>query len=470
MNEFMNDNFLLKNKVAVNLYTNYAQNLPIIDYHCHLDAKDIYEDVHFENITGLWLSGDHYKWRFMRAAGIEEKFITGDAPDKDKFIKWSEALSEAIGNPLYHWSHLELKKYFGFNSHITKENAEELWFSLNNKLKENSMSAKSIIKASNVSLLCTTDDPADNLYYHELLSKDNSFDTVVLPAFRPDNAMNINKPEYLTYLDKLGVSAGITIDSFDALKEAVKSRMHYFNDHGCLIADHGLTKMVYADYEDSEIEKIFTERLKGNFPSKENFEKFVTAFLLFVHTEYSKLNWTSQLHYGCRRDNNSKMFEQIGPNTGFDAIEPDSGTSNLAPFFDRLCVDNSLPRTIVYSLNPEDNAAIDTIIACFNENPFVCKIQHGSAWWFNDHKPGMEAHLEALAASGNLAGFVGMLTDSRSFVSYTRHDYFRRILCNYLGTLVENNEFPEDYAILSDIVEKICYKNAFNYFKFNLGK
>lgn len=470
MNEFIKNDFLLKNATAVKLYNEYAKNLPIIDYHCHLEAKDIYEDVRFENITDLWLSGDHYKWRFMRAAGIEERFITGNASAKDKFVKWIEALSEAVGNPLYHWSHLELKKYFGFDSYVTKDNAEMLWLTLNTKLAEENMSARSIINSSGVKLLCTTDDPADNLYYHDLLSKDESFHTVVLPAFRPDNAMNIKKPDYISYINKLGNIAGIKIDSFKALKDALKSRMLYFNNHGCVLADHGLTKMVCADYEDVEIENIFQERLSGKLPSKEECEKFETAFLLFLHREYSKLDWTSQIHYGCRRDNNSKMFEILGPNTGFDAVEPDSGTENLAPFFDRLCFDNSLPRTIVYSLNPGDNAAIDTIIACFNENPFVCKMQHGSAWWFNDHKPGMENHLETLASGGNLSGFVGMLTDSRSFVSYTRHDYFRRILCNYLGTLVENNEFPDDYTVLSEIVEKICYKNAVNYFKFDLSK
>lgn len=466
MKKFLNDDFLLSNDIAKRLYNDNAKDAPIIDYHCHISAKDIAEDINFKNITELWLGGDHYKWRYMRACGIEEKYITGNASDKDKFLKWIEALSYAVGNPLYHWSHLELKTYFDFDSYVTKDNAEKLWEYLNNCLSEKNMSARSIIESSNVALLCTTDDPADDLKYHEAINSDKSFKPAVLPAFRPDNAMLIAKSDYLSYLEKLEAVSGITIDSFAALKEAIKNRMLYFSNHGCKISDHGLTRMVFEPYTEDEIEKIFKKRLDGTIPTSCEESKFMTAFLMFVHEEYAKLDWTSQLHYGCIRDNNTKMYNLLGPNTGFDAVSPSTGTDKLGLFLDALCVKDALPRTIVYSLNPEDNAAIDTIIACFNDSSAVCKIQHGSAWWFNDHKLGMETHLKTLASNGNLSGFVGMLTDSRSFVSYARHDYFRRILCNYLGTLVESGEFPDDYEILGDIAEQISFKNALTYFDF----
>lgn len=463
---FLKNNFMLSNQTAVMLYEKYARNLPIVDYHCHIDAKDIANDVRFENITKLWLGGDHYKWRFMRACGIDEKYITGDASDKEKFIKWCEALSSAIGNPLYHWSHLELKKYFGFDSYVTADNAEELWNTLNKKLKDNDMSARSIIKASNVALLCTTDDPTDDLCFHETIKEDSTFETKVLPAFRPDNAMMLKKEGYLDYIAKLEDVSGIKIKSFDDLKKAIISRIDFFDRHGCVLADHGLTQMVCDKYKEDEIEKIFTNRLNGVMPSESECRKFYTAFLLFSFEEYRKRDWTGQLHYGCRRDLNSAMFKLLGPNTGFDSVNPNSGTEYLADFLDALCSKNALPRVIVYSLNPIDNAAIDTVIGAFNDSSAVCKIQHGSAWWFNDHKIGITNHLETLAANGNLAGFVGMLTDSRSFVSYERHDYFRRILCNYVGTLIENGEFPDDETIAGKIISDISYNNAINYFKF----
>lgn len=466
MKQFLNDDFLLTNKVAVRLYNENAKEAPIIDYHCHIDAKDIALDVRFDNITKLWLGGDHYKWRYMRACGIDEKYITGNASDKEKFIKWIEVLSTAIGNPLYHWSHLELKTYFDFDSYVTKENAEKLWDYLNNMLIERSLSARSIIEASNVALLCTTDDPADDLKYHEELRKDKSFKTVVLPAFRPDNAMLIGKIDYPDYLKRLEKASGTDINSFSDLKEALIKRMEYFAKFGCKLSDHGLTKMVYEPCTEEEADIIFKKRLNEESLSDIEIDKFTTAFLTFLHKEYKKIDWTSQLHYGCLRDNNKKMFEAIGPNTGFDAISPISGTENLGLFLNNLCENDSLPRIIIYSLNPVDNAAIDTIAACFNDSSAVSKIQHGSAWWFNDNKLGMENHLKTLASNGNLSGFVGMLTDSRSFVSYTRHDYFRRILCNYIGTLVEHNEFPDDEKLLGEIIENISFKNALKYFGF----
>lgn len=459
----MNENFLLKNECARKLYNNYAKDLPIIDYHCHIDAKEIAENKSFKNITELWLGGDHYKWRYMRACGISEDLITGSASDKDKFLAWTSCLASAIGNPLYHWSHLELKKYFDFNDHVTCSNGEELWEMCNEKLKP----CQDIIKESNVEVICTTDDPVDSLEYHKAIKNDPSIKFKVLPAFRPDNAMALNKDSYTDYIYQLTKASGVKIFSFKDLKRALSNRMDYFNENGCKLSDHGLVSLIYAPASDMEIEKIFSNRLRGIYPTSDEINRFNTAMLLFLHKEYVRLGWVSQLHYGCKRDNNTKMFEAIGPNTGFDCIEGYTPGDDLANFLNALNNDNALPKIIVYSLNPNDNALIDTIIGCFQEGPVTNKIQHGSAWWFNDNKLGMEEHLKTLAAYGNLSGFVGMLTDSRSFVSYTRHDYFRRILCNFIGELVEKDEFPEDYEILGEIIHNICYYNAKYYFDFN---
>lgn len=467
MKNFLDNDFLLNKSTAVKLYNEFSKNMPIIDYHCHIDAKEIANDIRFENITKLWLGGDHYKWRYMRACGIEEKYITGNASDKEKFIKWIEALSYAAGNPLYHWSHLELKKYFGFDSFVTPGKAEELWDYLNSRLSSTNMSARSVIADSNVALLCTTDDPTDNLYYHELLKKDTSFKTKVLPAFRPDNAVLIGKADYLDYLTKIETTFGSVIKSYSDLKNFLSERIVFFNNHGCRLADHGLNEMIYEPCSEDEAAGIFAKKLNGDILSVKEINKFITSLLIYLHKEYKKYNWTSQLHYGCIRDNNAKMYQSIGPNTGFDAININSGTEKLAPFLNALCDNDALGRIIVYSLNPADNNAIDTIIACFNDSSDVCKIQHGSAWWFNDSKTGIESHLATLASNGSLANFVGMLTDSRSFVSYTRHDYFRRILCNYVGTLIENGEFPDDDSLTGEIIRNISYNNALRYFNFD---
>ncbi|MBO4310834.1 MAG: glucuronate isomerase [Lachnospiraceae bacterium] len=466
MKKFMDEDFLLSNDVAKKLYFDYAANCPIIDYHCHIDAKEIAENRRFENITKLWLGTDHYKWRYMRSMGVDEAFITGDASDKEKFIKWIEVLSTAIGNPLYHWSHMELKKYFGFEGYVKKENAEELWNLCNKRLEEADFCARGIIEKSNVSILATTDDPADSLEYHINLSKDPSFKCRVLPAFRPDNALAINKENYLEYLKRLSDVCGFKIDSFDAFKKALASRIDFFKENGCRIADHGLTYIPYKPIGEKEANVLLKKRLNNILPSDEETEKFQTAVLTFLHSYYRESGIVSQLHFGCKRDNNSDMFEKIGPNTGFDCIASETSGDTLANFLDMLNRENALGKMIIYSLNPNDNDIIDTIMSCFQDDEAVCKIQHGSAWWFNDNKTGMEKHLNSLANNTNLSGFVGMLTDSRSFVSYTRHEYFRRILCNYIGTLVEKGEFPEDYDILGEIIQNISFKNALNYFGF----
>ena len=442
MKKFMDVDFLLNSEIAKKLYNDHAKNMPIIDYHCHIDAKDIAEDKKFKNITELWLGGDHYKWHYMRAAGIDERYITGNADDKEKFFKWIEVLSSAIGNPLYHWSHMELKKYFGFNGYVKKENASEIWDTCNGVIASDDFSARKIIEKSGVEVLCTTDDPVDSLEYHESIAREGSFKCKVLPAFRPDNAFLTEKKDYVEYIGKLSDVSGFPIQSFDDLKKALSERIVYFKERGCVISDHGLLYIPFAPVTDEKADELFKKRLKGIMPDPSESEQFMTSVLLFLHKEYKKAGFISQLHFGCKRDNNSIMFEKIGPNTGFDCISSNAPTDKLADFLDYLNRNDSLGKMIVYSLNPEDNNLIDTVLACFQTGESVCKMQHGSAWWFNDNKTGMENHLNSLANNTALSGFVGMLTDSRSFVSYTRHDYFRRILCNFIAEKVIKGEFP----------------------------
>lgn len=464
----MDENFLLSTETAKTLFHEYAEKTPVLDYHCHINPKEIAEDRQFENITQVWLGGDHYKWRFMRSCGVDEHYITGDAPDKEKFFKWAECLGKAIGNPLFHWSHLELQRYFGYHGVLNKNTAEEVWELCNKKLAEPSMSVRSLIKQSGVTLICTTDDPVDSLEWHKKIAEDASFDVQVLPAWRPDKAMNIEKPDYPDYLEKLSAVSGIQITSFAALKDALKKRMEFFASMGCSVSDHALEYVMYVPAKEADLEQIFDKRLKGNSISKEEELKFKTAFMLFAGREYSRLNWAMQLHYGCKRDNNTLMFEKLGPDTGYDCINNYAPSAQMADFLNALIRTNELPRTIIYSLNPNDNQAIGTILGCFQDSTAVAKIQQGSAWWFNDHKTGMTEQMISLANLGNLSGFVGMLTDSRSFLSYTRHEYFRRILCDLIGTWVENGEFPNDQDTLGEIVKDISYYNAVRYFGFKL--
>ena len=468
MKQFMDDNFLLQTEAAQQLYHNYAENMPILDYHCHINPQEIYEDRQFENITQVWLGGDHYKWRFMRSCGVDEKYITGDASDKEKFLKWAEVLGKAIGNPLFHWSHLELKKYFGYNGVLNKKTVEEVWELCNKKLAEPSMTVRNIIKQSNVTLICTTDDPVDSLEWHKKLAEDNSFDVQVLPAWRPDKAMNIEKVTYLDYMAQLEAASGMKIATFADLKKALCNRMDFFASMGCNVSDHALEYVMYAPATEDEIEAIFAKRLAGNGVSREEELKFKTAFMIFVGNEYARRDWVMQLHYGCKRDNNTPMFDRLGPDTGYDCINNYAPSSEMADYLNALNQNGNLPKTIIYSLNPNDNQAIGTILGCFQDSTAVAKIQQGSAWWFNDHKVGMQDQMTSLANLGNLSGFVGMLTDSRSFLSYTRHDYFRRILCNLIGGWVDNGEFPADYDTLEEIVKGICYNNAVAYFGFDL--
>ena len=464
----MDKDFLLETETAQKLYHEYAAKMPILDYHCHINPQEIAEDRKFENITQVWLGADHYKWRQMRSNGVEEKYITGDASDCEKFQKWAETLEKAIGNPLYHWSHLELQRYFGYYGALNGETAEEVWNLCNAKLQEDGMSARNLIRQSNVTLVCTTDDPVDSLEWHEKIAADESFEVQVLPAWRPDKAMNLEKTDYLEYLKKLEVVSGVKIDSFASLIEALRIRMDYFAEHGCSVSDHGLEYVMYAPASEEEIEAIFAKRLRGEAVSRADELQFKTAYMVALGREYHKKNWVMQLHYGVKRDNNGMIFGKLGPDAGIDCINNYAPSSEMADYLNALAITDELPKTILYSLNPTDNAAIGTIIGCFQSEEARGKIQQGSAWWFNDNKQGMIEQMTSLANLGLLGNFIGMLTDSRSFLSYTRHEYFRRIMCNLIGGWVENGEYPADEKVLGRMVQDISYNNAVRYFGFNL--
>ena len=457
MKSFMDKDFLLSSGTARHLYHDIAAGLPIIDYHCHLDPKEIYEDRQFETITRLWLGGDHYKWRLMRWAGVDERFITGSAPDREKFQKWAETLGLAIGHPIYHWSHLELRSYFGYEGALNGDTAEEVWQLCNEKLKE--LSPRKLILDSGVKALCTTDDPADSLEWHKKIAEDESFGVQVLPSFRPDKALGIEKPDYPDYLKCLG-----GIGSFEQLLEVLKERLAFFVSQGCRVSDHGMESVPYAPASESEVEAIFQKRLAGEIPAEQEQKQFKTALLLALGREYHRLGVVMQLHIGVIRDNSHRVFRALGPDAGIDSIGDRPSIKDLAAFLNALDETDELPKTILYSLDPNDNAALVTVMGAFQNGEAAGKVQHGSAWWFNDHKAGMIDQLTTLAANGYLACFVGMLTDSRSFLSYARHEYFRRILCELLGSWVENGEYPNDEKALRTIVEGICFKNAERYF------
>lgn len=469
MKSFMDKDFLLETETAKTLFHNYGEKTPVLDYHCHINPMEIAQDRQFDNITQVWLGGDHYKWRLMRSCGIEEKYITGDASDYEKFCKWADCLGKAIGNPLFHWSHLELQRYFGYTGVLNSKTAPEVWNLCNEKLKDPSMSVRNLILKSNVTLICTTDDPVDTLEWHKQIAEDTSFPVKVLPAWRPDKAMNIEKADYLSYLDKLAEAAGTDkITTWGRLKDALIKRMEYFASQGCSVSDHALEYVMYVPADEDELEVIFLKRRNKMVLTRDEELKFKTAFMLFSGAQYHRLNWAMQLHFGCKRDNNTLMFEKLGPDTGYDCINNYAPSAQMSDFLNALAAGDSLPRTVLYSLNPNDNASIGTILGCFQDACARGKIQQGSAWWFNDHKTGMVEQMTSLANLGNLSGFLGMLTDSRSFLSYTRHEYFRRILCNMIGGWVENGEFPEDLEILGEIVKDISYENALRYFQFSL--
>ncbi len=469
MKQFMDKDFLLSTDMAKTLYHEYAEKMPILDYHCHINPQEIYEDRKFDNITQVWLGGDHYTWRQMRTNGVDEKYVTGDSSDREKFQAWAETMPKLIGNPLYHWSHLELRRYFGYEGYLNGDTAEEVWNLCNAKLQEDSMTVRNLIRQSGVTLICTTDDPVDTLEWHQKIAADDSFDVQVLPAWRPDKAMNVEKPTFVSYIAQLSQVSGIAITDLASLKEALKNRMAYFAANGCSVSDHALEYVMYAPASDEEVDAILKKGLKGEAISKEEELKYKTAFMLFVAREYNRLNWVMQIHYGCKRDNNAYMFEKLGPDTGYDCINNYAPSAQMADFLNALSATNDIPKTILYSLNPNDNASIASIIGCF-QGDIPGKIQQGSAWWFNDHKLGMIEQMSELANLGCLGNFVGMLTDSRSFLSYTRHEYFRRILCEMFGSWVENGEYPADMKALESMVRGISYNNAVKYFGFKLDE
>lgn len=469
MKAFLDDDFLLTTPTARRLYQ-VARSMPILDYHCHLDPKEIAQDRRFENITQVWLGGDHYKWRLMRANGVDEAYITGDAPDREKFQKWAETLELAIGNPLYHWSHLELRRYFGYEGVLNGDTAQEVWELCNQKLQEPGMSARNLIANSGVTLVCTTDDPADSLEWHQQLAQDSSFPVKVLPAWRPDAAMGLERPEYLDYLQRLGQAAGVEIRTYADLKKALLSRMAFFDKMGCRASDHALTAAVCQPASEEELERVFQKRLEGEPLTQEELAAFQTGFLRFVAGEYKRLGWVMQLHYGCRRNNNTRMFHKLGRDTGYDAVLQGTPSLEVAAFLDLLASQDALPRMVLYSLNPNDDEGLNSVIGCFQDGTPLGRIQQGSAWWFNDHKAGMVKQLTAFANGGLLGNFIGMLTDSRSFLSYPRHEYFRRILCELLGAWVENGEYPADWKALEKMVRGVCYNNAVKFFGFPLEK
>lgn len=461
---FINDDFLLQNKTARHLYHTYAEKMPIIDYHCHVPPQEIAEDRHFDNIAQIWLGGDHYKWRLMRSNGVPESEITGDADDKTKFRRFAEMLPRAIGNPMYHWTHLELKRYFGYDGILNEETADEVWQLCNEKLKSPEMSVRNIIVGSNVRAIGTTDDPIDDLRWHKRLAEDASYDVAVLPSFRPDRAVNIEKKDFSSYISLLSQASGIAISSVADVKKALSARLDYFCSLGCRATDHGLDYVMYEQASDAEVEEIFARVMNGGNISQVEVDRYKTAILLHLGREYAKRGLVMQIHYGVIRNANSEMFARIGADTGFDCISTRDSSAGLVRLLDALQKDGGLPKTVLYSLNPQDNEMLGTVIGCFQTSEARGKIQHGVAWWFNDTKSGMEKQLQSFANLSVLGNFIGMLTDSRSFLSYTRHEYFRRILCNMIGGWVENGEYPMDEKQLGRLVQDICYNNANRYF------
>ncbi|WP_367924783.1 glucuronate isomerase [uncultured Ruthenibacterium sp.] len=471
MKQFMDDNFLLETETARRLYHEHAAKMPIIDYHCHINPQEIAEDKRYDSITEVWLGGDHYKWRAMRCNGVQEADITGskDTDPYRTFEKWAETLPRAIGNPLYHWTYLELKKYFGITEPLNGKSAKAIYDKCNARLKDADMSVRGIIDQSNVKLICTTDDPVDSLEWHKKIKADPTCKVKVLPAFRPDKAFNIHKPEYASYMAKLAEVSGVEIKNFADVVKALYNRIDFFNEMGCRASDHALDYAVYADATEEELNAIVAKGLAGGAISAEELNKYKTACLLAVAKKYKEYGWVMQIHFGCIRDNNTAWYKKLGPDTGFDAVSNTHGADDLGKLMDAMAMTGDLPKMVLYSLNQYDNETIMTLAGAFQvDGQCASQIQMGSAWWFNDTKTGMEKQLTDFANLGVLGNFIGMLTDSRSFLSYTRHEYFRRILCNWIGNLVENGEYHADMETLGQLVEDISYNNTVKFFGFDV--
>jgi glucuronate isomerase len=468
MSTFINENFLLNNETAIELYNEYAKDMPIYDYHCHLSPKEIWEDKRFDNITQLWLYGDHYKWRAMRINGITEDYITGDKGDYDKFLAWAKTIPNCIGNPLYHWTQLELKRYFNIDELLNEDTAPVIWQKCNEVLQNKEFSARRLINRSNVKMIGTTDDPIDSLDYHKKIRKEGQLEAKVLPTFRPDKALEINKEGFSNWIKRLSEVTGISIKRYKDLLDALKDRVNYFNQEGCRMSDHSLSYVPYAEASETELEEIFKKAMVSEKVSPQEENKYKTYTLIFLGKLYHSLGWVMQLHIGAMRNNNTRMFNILGGDAGFDSINDCNIAVPLSRLLDALDRENSLPKTILYNLNPKDNYVIATMLGNFQGDGIPGKIQFGSGWWFNDQKDGMIRQMTDLANLGLLSHFVGMLTDSRSFLSYTRHEYFRRLLCSLLGEWAEKGEVPKDINLLGNMVKNISYNNAVKYFSIDI--
>jgi len=472
MKKFMDNDFLLSTPAGVELFENYAKNTPIIDYHCHLVPSEIASDKQFKNITEAWLYADHYKWRAIRACGFEEKYVTGgvDVSDYDRFLAWAKTMPSLIGNPLYHWTHLELQRFFDFHEPLSGKNADVVWDVCNKKLSSGNMGAKGMIGMSNVKIICTTDDPADSLEYHKQIAADENFETKVYPAFRPDKAVNIEKDGFKEYItEKLCAAYGSGIENIDELCACFVKRLDFFESLGCKTSDHGMDYVPFVQCDKKTADAVFKKAMKGKKLTALEADSYKTYMLAFFASEFTKRDWVMQIHYGVVRNNSDKSFEKLGVDAGFDTIAGHDCIRNILSLLNLFEKNGNLPKMVFYSLNPIENAQIDAAVGCFqgNNKGIRSKIQHGSAWWFNDHLEGMREQLKSFASIGVLANFVGMLTDSRSFLSYPRHEYFRRILCDYVGRMIDNGEYGADIETAGKIITDISFNNANEFFGFN---
>ncbi len=464
MADYIHDDYLLQGDAARRLYHEFAQSQPIFDFHCHLSPKEIYEDKSFPHITDVWLSGDHYKWRLMRACGVPEKFVTGDGDPYEKFLYWAGTVEKSVGNPLYAWTHLELKRYFGVSQLLNTASAPAIWEQCNRVLAQPGFSARGLILRSGVKALCTTDDPADDLRYHQLLREDESFPVRVLPAFRPENALHPETAAFLPWIDRMEAVTGRSIDTLAALESALLERAEFFKENGCLIADQSLQAPDFARGTREEAEAAFRRARAGEALSPDALNAYQSQLMRSLGKIYRKMGFVMQLHFGVLRNVNSRMYSIAGADAGFDSVGDGISAASVAALFDALDRTDELPKTVVYSLNGGDDDKLAAVLGCFQEGCFPQKMQLGTPWWFSDHRDGMEKMLKALANTGLLSGFIGMLTDSRSFLSYARHEYFRRVLCNLLGGWMERGEIPGDFALVGSMVKDICFGNAARYF------
>ncbi|WP_066068105.1 glucuronate isomerase [Neobacillus soli] len=464
MKSFLNNHFLLNTETAIKLYENAAAEAPIFDFHCHLNPQEVWENKSYENITQIWLAGDHYKWRTMRMHGVSERYITGDAADWEKFEAWAGTVPYLIGNPVYHWTHLELKMFFGIDKVLSPETAREIWDECNEKLQKPEYSARAFIEKSNVKFIGTTDDPISTLEYHQLLRNDESFKTIIAPTFRPDGALFIDRPTFTSWIEKLAQVSGVKVDTLDGFLAALKQRVAYFHENGGRASDHDIQKMEFVETSKQQVEAIFNKRLSGEQLTNDELVAYRNFLLKELGKMYAEKQWVMQLHMGAMRNNNTKMKELIGPDTGFDSVGEANMAEGLSRFLDALDQENALPRTVLFNLNQKDNVVLAGMMGNFYEEGVPGKVQLGSGWWFVDHIDGMEKQMKDFANVGVLSHFIGMLTDSRSFLSYARHDYFRRILCNILGDWVEQGLAPNDMKHMEQMVLNICYHNAERYF------